>query len=217
MNFQTLTQVRDSEFYLDVAFKAAKNTANLLKTKKKQLPKERLSKSKFIEVKKIEAIKNSLYGHLNGILVSFPSIDSLPPFYRELVKVTVDYYQLKKSLGAVNWCKEKVIDFFIIYRNKIQKTEYMPKINQFRREFYGRVSSLLKQIDDELKYLDVCRKILKGFPTIKTSIPTICIFGFPNVGKTTLLYKLTGSKPEISNYSFTTKTINISYIKEAHR
>src|SRR3989344_137362 len=158
MNFQTLTQVRDSEFYLDVAFKAAKNTANLLKTKKKQLPKERLSKSKFIEVKKIESIKNSLYGHLNGILVSFPSIDSLPPFYRELVNITVEYPQLKKSLGAVNWCKDKVIEFFILYRNRIQKTEYMPKINAFRREYYGRISSLLKQIDPELKYLEQSSK-----------------------------------------------------------
>ena len=54
---------------------------------------------------------------------------------------------------------------------------------------------------------------MKGFPTIKTSVPTVALAGFPNVGKTTLLYKLTGSKPEINEYAFTTKGINVSYIK----
>ena len=44
-------------------------------------------------------------------------------------------------------------------------------------------------------------------------MPTITICGFPNVGKTTLLYKLTGSKPEIGEYAFTTKSINVGYIE----
>ena len=55
---------------------------------------------------------------------------------------------------------------------------------------------------------------MKGFPAIKTGMFTVAIAGFPNVGKTTLLYKLTGSKPEINSYAFTTKNINVSYIKK---
>ena len=45
---------------------------------------------------------------------------------------------------------------------------------------------------------------MKDYPTIKTSLFTVAICGFPNVGKTTLLSKMTPSEPEISNYSFTT-------------
>ena len=48
---------------------------------------------------------------------------------------------------------------------------------------------------------------------IKTSVKTACIFGFPNVGKSTLLSKITGSTPEIKNYAFTTKSLNIGYLK----
>ncbi|MBN1157548.1 50S ribosome-binding GTPase, partial [Candidatus Woesearchaeota archaeon] len=33
----------------------------------------------------------------------------------------------------------------------------------------------------------------------------------PNVGKTTLLFKLTGAKAEINSYPFTTKSINLGY------
>jgi len=39
---------------------------------------------------------------------------------------------------------------------------------------------------------------MKGFPSIKTNLPTIAIAGFPNVGKTTLLSKITDAKPKIA-------------------
>ena len=57
------------------------------------------------------------------------------------------------------------------------------------------------------------RKIMKGYPNVKTAIPTICICGFPNVGKSTLLAKISTAKPEIKNYAFTTKGLNLGYIK----
>ena len=54
---------------------------------------------------------------------------------------------------------------------------------------------------------------MRNYPAIKTGTKTIAIAGFPNVGKTTLLMKLTGSKPDIQPYAFTTKGINVGYIK----
>jgi nucleolar GTP-binding protein len=52
---------------------------------------------------------------------------------------------------------------------------------------------------------------MKGFPSIKTKVFTVAIAGFPNVGKTTLLSRMTGSMPEIANYAFTTKNLNMGY------
>ena len=40
---------------------------------------------------------------------------------------------------------------------------------------------------------------------------TVCLYGFPNVGKTTVLNKLTGTKAEVAAYAFTTKSINAGY------
>lgn len=42
---------------------------------------------------------------------------------------------------------------------------------------------------------------------------TVAIAGFPNVGKTTLLSKITSSTPEINSYAFTTKGLNLGYAK----
>ena len=49
---------------------------------------------------------------------------------------------------------------------------------------------------------------------VKTKLPTIAIAGFPNVGKSTLLGKISSSKPEVAAYPFTTKGIMIGYFKK---
>jgi nucleolar GTP-binding protein len=87
----------------------------------------------------------------------------------------------------------------------------MEKINQISGEFFGRASSVVKQIKNEFLFLENARKTMRGFPTIKEKFFTVAIAGFPNVGKTTLLHKLTGSKPDIASYAFTTRGINVSY------
>ncbi len=66
------------------------------------------------------------------------------------------------------------------------------------------------ELKKDLEFLEFARKTLKEFPVVK-NIFSVCITGFPNVGKTTLLAKLTLSKAEIAPYPFTTKRLNIGY------
>lgn len=42
---------------------------------------------------------------------------------------------------------------------------------------------------------------------------TIVIAGFPNVGKSTLLRQITDATPEVANYPFTTKGIQIGHLE----
>jgi nucleolar GTP-binding protein len=209
MNFQNLAKIEPYTFYLDVAFSNAKNKADMARSGKFR---DRLAKSKAIELEKIRTISALITKQLNRILTSFPFLDDLHPFYRELVKCTIDYDSTKKALGAVKWVSEKVEMLSDKTRSEIKRTRELQRINVYRREFYGRISSLIKQIKQEFVVLEESRKILKIFPVVKTSLFTVALTGFPNIGKTTLLYKLTGSKPEIDNYAFTTRSINVGYI-----
>jgi len=215
MAFQNIPPIEQYQFYLDIAFKRATKKADLARGKKTK--EEKIARSKRIELVRIDTIKDSLNDKLRKIITSFPTIDGLPDFYLDLVKSTLDYAMLKKSLGAVNWLIKKINFFSREYSSKIKRTKDIRKINQYRRQYYGRISSLLKQVRNEFSYLEESRKIMKSYPAIKTGIKTICITGFPNVGKTTLLYKLTGSKPEINSYPFTTKGINVAYIKNKEK
>ncbi|MBI4453223.1 50S ribosome-binding GTPase [Candidatus Woesearchaeota archaeon] len=210
MNFQKLLKVESYQTYLDFAFNSGKKQAELIRETKF---KDKLTKSKNVEIERISVVRNTLNSHLGNILKSFPTLDDLPPFYLELVRITLDYGALKRSLGAVLWALKKLDYFYEGYKNKIKHISELSQINDARRDYYGRVSSVMKQIKNELEYLEEARKIMKGFPMIKTSVKTVCIFGFPNVGKSTLLSKITGSTPEIKNYAFTTKSLNIGYLK----
>jgi len=83
-----------------------------------------------------------------------------------------------------------------------------------KKELFGRVSSVMKQIDSYLRYIDESRVIMKRFPNIKTSRYTVALAGYPNVGKSSLLARLTLARPEIRNYAFTTKSLNIGYMEK---
>ena len=48
-------------------------------------------------------------------------------------------------------------------------------------------------------------------PTIDFEATTIVIAGFPNVGKSTLLRQISGADPQVANYPFTTKGIQIGH------
>ena len=118
---------------------------------------------------------------------------------------------MKRSLGSVKWARDKISSFIDMQSKHIKRCPDLEKVNKIRREAYGRVSSVMKQIRNELEYLEAARKTMKSFPSIKQMF-TVCVFGFPNIGKTTLLSKITKSKPEIKDYAFTTKNLNVGYI-----
>ncbi|MBI4145854.1 50S ribosome-binding GTPase [Candidatus Woesearchaeota archaeon] len=209
MNFQGLGKVDDVQKYLDEAFKNGMRSAEDVRMNVKV--RSRADKSRKIETARVLAVGKSLSSSMEAIVRSFPSIDQLPPFYQELIRCTIDYELLKKSLGAVNWARKQVRDLMERTVSDLGKTTRLEVFNKVRVSFSGRVSSVLKQVKKNLDFLEQSRKIMKSFPALKTSVPTIVIAGMPNVGKSTLLAALTGSKPEIATYPFTTKRLNLGY------
>ena len=207
MNFQNLNEINKPEFYVDTALKRGDEKARLTRSSIKL--KQRLAKSKAIELKRIEAISDFIKKTFLRILQSYPNIDDLHEFYQQLIRLNLDYPQLKKSLGAMNWVAKQIEILHDDYHKKIKKTEDSIKINQLRREYIGRAKSLVKRIKKELEYLEYSRKIMTDFPSVKTKLFTVAIVGFPNIGKTTLLSNITDSKPEINLYPFTTKKIMV--------
>ncbi len=212
MNFQGLGQIMDYQFYLDVAFKAGSKAAEHERENTKN--KDRLNKSKDIELARVKMARSKLEKSLRDILLSFPSLDGMTEFYQEMVRATLDYEELKKSLGAINWAVMQIANFGRKFELKIKSSKELPTINKHRRAFFGRASSILKQVGKDLENLENARRVMKKFPSIKQKRFTVAIAGFPNVGKSTLLAKLTGSKPKIQDYEFTTKTLNVASFGE---
>ncbi len=201
-------KIEDVEFYIEKALRRSKKK---VKDKKFNIKNKR-EKSIKIEIYKITIFTQNINKDLNKIHKTFQEIFEFDEFYNELIKAIINIAHVKKALVNLKWSEIKIKELENIYCKKLRKELNINKINKYKKEFYGRTYSILKNLNKHLKNLDEVRKKLRKLPTIKTNIPTICITGYPNVGKSTLLSKLTTSKPEIKPYAFTTKNLMVGYI-----
>ncbi|NJE25838.1 NOG1 family protein [Thermococcus sp. MV5] len=173
-----------------------------------------VSKARQREELRIRTVSNVIRDNLRKVLNRTPGVSTLPLFYQELLDTLVDKRMFHKALASINWAVKTIRALEERYVEKVRYSRDPKEIAQLRREFYGRVASILKDINDNLEYLNKARDVLKDMPVIDLDLPTIVIAGHPNVGKSTLLRRLTNAKPEIATYPFTTKGINVGQFEE---
>ena len=207
MSFQDIKRVEKAQHYLDIALRKASMR------KGKKLRGDRFQNAKTKDLERINIIRDAIVTRFKDITNNFPSLDNLSEFYEQLLKTTLERDRLKKALASVNWAQKKITELTKMYRGRLIKADSIQALTREKKAFIGRISSIVRQIDKHLDYLETARKIIRDYPTIKKGLFTICIAGFPNVGKSTLLSKLSISKPEIKAYAFTTKRLNLGYAK----
>jgi nucleolar GTP-binding protein len=211
-----LGKVEDYKTYMDTAMKRGNKAAE--ETRDTVRGRDRIVKSKNIELARVRGVKQSLSRAFVRIFERFPKFDELHPFYYELIELYHDVGKIRKALAAIQWVVRKIDDLERDYVNKIKHAEKVNDVNPLRKQFFARTDSVVKRLKNELPVLDEFRRFCKWLPPVRTSMFTVCISGFPNVGKSTLLSKVTDAKPEISYYPFTTRRINLGYImKDGNR
>ncbi len=178
-SIKRITDIKNSQELIDLAFKRAR-------TKKGEA--------------KIVTVHDLLIDRLSRIVKTFPSINELPPFYREILDKRIGLINLKKALGKIN--------------GAIKAIRIIRKRSRDMKQFYGRISNLIKDLDNELMLLRKAKKELTMLPIINPELFTVAFTGLPNVGKTTILNILAKTRAEIADYAFTTKHINIGIYKE---
>jgi len=190
---------------------------SIRRTKKIQIH----DRDKRYEIKKIviartETFITDLTSRLESYVKNFPSIDKLPLFYQEIIDIKIDTDKLKKSLGAIDWARKTTLMVYSTQNSSLIKSGNVEFLKQKQKEIYGRVSSIVKQVDKNLVFLSNAQKILRTFPDIE-DIPTVVIAGYPNVGKSSLIRQLSAAKPEVAQYPFTTKQIYVGHMEKTVR
>lgn len=167
-------------------------------------------------IAKVQTAGQTIESTLKGYVKGFPSLDRLPPFYRELVDVLVDRGQLKKHLGAVDWAAQKAAD---VTREQVRRMGHAPlrELSGLRKGAYGRLSSIVNQVAKDLDGLVDARIALRRLPTINAEIPTIVVAGYPNVGKSAFVAAVSTGKPKVAPYPFTTQGVTVGHIARGVR
>jgi nucleolar GTP-binding protein len=196
------------EELLDKGFSRGKKAADMKRSEK--IPKR--IKGKRIEEVRVTTACQVIEAKLKMIIDRTPEIEELPEFYQDYIDITVGVDDLKQALGGINWAYGIISQLEDEYRNRIRKSA-PERANTLRKQAYGRISSVVKKISKDLDFLDFAKNRLRNMPTVNFEATTVVIAGFPNVGKSTLLRQLTDAEPEVANYPFTTKGIQIGHIE----
>lgn len=204
IDLQHLPLPEPADVYLETALARTRKRISQLSIKgNKEL------KAKKKELERIVMVRDALIKYIDKLIKGWPSIDNLPEFYQKLIDATLDREKLMQSLGSLKYAVETIKKLSGDFSNKVRREEELTIIKGLMKQYLGRVSSVFKRISKNLVYLEHARKVIKKFPSLDPECFTIAIAGFPNVGKSTLLSKITTASPEIKDYAFTTKGLNV--------
>lgn len=203
MIFEKIHTIPTSEELLDKAFRRA-NRARKGKTVRSEHSRRLADESMLLTA------TNILSDNLANVVRQFPSFDNIPEFYRELADILVGVDALKTNIASVQWAGEKIHEVGRLHVGKMRRSSESATV---RKAAYGRISSIVNDVDKNLKFLNDARNKLRKLPAVGME-PTIVIAGYPNVGKSSFVSLVSSARPEIASYPFTTKGLAVGHFEK---
>ncbi len=155
----------------------------------------------------VRAIHLAVHDRFVLIMQSFPELNELPPFYRDIIDIMWGLDRIKKSLGGVGWAARWARNHGPGLAYQTRKAENPVVI---RKRAVARLSSVVHQVDDDLRFLNEVRNVLRKLPHVADEF-TVVVVGYPNVGKSSFIRLVSSATPEVASYPFTTKGIIVGH------
>ncbi len=120
-----------------------------------------------------------------------------------------DHYKL--ALGQINTAKHLIDNVAKDYVRLLKYGDSLYRCKQLKRAALGRMATIMKRQNQSLAYLEEVRQHLGRLPSIDPNTRTLLVTGFPNVGKSSFVNKVTRADVEVQPYAFTTKSLFVGH------
>ncbi|XP_052742794.1 nucleolar GTP-binding protein 1 [Bicyclus anynana] len=205
-NFKKIAVVPTAKDFIDIILsKTQRKTPTVVHKHYK------ITRIRAFYIRKVKFTQQNFHDRLSRIIQEFPKLDDVHPFYADLMNVLYDKDHYKLGLGQLNTARHLIDNVAKDYVRLLKFGDSLYRCKQLKRAALGRMATIMKRQSANLTYLEQVRQHLSRLPSIDPYTRTIIICGFPNVGKSSFINKITRADVEVQPYAFTTKSLYVGH------
>lgn len=206
-NFKTIGQVPSNKDFIDVVLSKTQRQTPTVVHNGWPIPRIRQ-----FYMRKVKYTASSWHDKLTKILDDFPKVDNIHPFYSDLLNVLYDKDHYKLALGQLSVSRNIISKLSQDYVRLLKYGDSLYRCKQLKRAAMGRMCTLMKKQGPSLAYLEQVRQHMSRLPSIDPNTRTLLVCGYPNVGKSSFMNKVTRADVEVQPYAFTTKSLYVGHM-----
>lgn len=205
-NFKKIAVVPTAKDFIDIILsKTQRKTPTVIHKNYK------IARIRAFYLRKVKFTQQNFHDRLSQIIQEFPKLNDVHPFYADLMNVLYDKDHYKLALGQINIARHLIDNVAQDYTRLMKYGDSLYRCKQLKKAALGRMATIMKRQAANLEYLEQVRQHLARLPSIDPYTRTIIICGFPNVGKSSFINKITRADVEVQPYAFTTKSLYVGH------
>uniref|UniRef100_A0A8C6PNV4 Nucleolar GTP-binding protein 1 n=1 Tax=Nothobranchius furzeri TaxID=105023 RepID=A0A8C6PNV4_NOTFU len=206
-NFKKIMVVPTAKEFIDITLSKTQRKTPTVVHKHYQIHRIR-----HFYMRKVKFTQQNYHDRLTQILTDFPKLDDIHPFYADLMNVLYDKDHYKLALGQINIARNLIDNVAKDYVRLMKYGDSLYRCKQLKRAALGRMCTILKRQKSSLEYLEQVRQHLSRLPSIDPNTRTLLLCGYPNVGKSSFINKVTRADVDVQPYAFTTKSLFVGHM-----
>ncbi|XP_075524451.1 nucleolar GTP-binding protein 1-like isoform X1 [Primulina tabacum] len=159
----------------------------------------------------VKFTQQNFHEKLATIIDEFPRLDDIHPFYGDLLHVLYNKDHYKLALGQINTARNLIAKIAKYYVQLLKYGDSLYRCKSLKVAALGRICTVIKRIWPSLAYLEQIRQHMARLPSVDPNTRTILICGYPNVGKSSFINKITRADVDVQPYAFATKSLFVGH------
>lgn len=205
-NFKKITVVPSGKDFIDIILSRTQRQTPTVVHKGYAI-----SRLRKFYMRKVKFTQQNFHEKLSAIIDEFPRLDDIHPFYGDLLHVLYNKDHYKLALGQVNTARNIIGKISKDYVKLLKYGDSLYRCKCLKVAALGRMCTVIKRIGPSLAYLEQIRQHMARLPSIDPNTRTILICGYPNVGKSSFINKITRADVDVQPYAFTTKSLFVGH------